>query len=268
LVGPDDLIVIDELSHACLHAGAKLSGATTFQYRHCDPSHAEAILAAHRGAKKRALIATDGVFSMDGDIAPLGTLAQLAQRFDAWLLSDDAHGLGVIGGGRGSSFANGAAQTPIHVPLQMGTLSKAVGGYGGYLCASRAVVDLMRTRARTFIYSTGLPPAVVAAAIAALDVIERDPVYAAEPLRKAKLFTRALNLPEALSAIVPVIVGDASAALAASNVLLENGFLVVAIRPPTVPVGTARLRFAFTAQHTDDDITRLAEVVRMHVLRR
>jgi 8-amino-7-oxononanoate synthase len=126
----------------------------------------------------------------------------------------------------------------------------------------------MRTRARTFIYSTGLPPSVVAAAIAALGVIERDPNYAAEPLRKAKLFTRALNLPEALSAIVPVIVGDASAALAASNVLLENGFLVVAIRPPTVPVGTARLRFAFTAQHTDDDITRLAEVVRMHVLRR
>ncbi|HEV2624791.1 MAG TPA: 8-amino-7-oxononanoate synthase [Xanthobacteraceae bacterium] len=268
LVGPDDLIVMDELSHACIHAGAKLSGAKIQRYRHGDPSHAEEILAAHRGAKKRALIATDGVFSMDGDIAPLGALSQLAQRFDAWLLSDDAHGLGVIGGGRGSTFVNGAAHSPIAVPLQMGTLSKAIGGYGGYLCASRAVIDLMRTRARTFIYSTGLPPALVAAAIAALEVIERDPVYAAEPLRKARLFTRALNLPDAQSAIVPVIVGDAAAALAASDRLCDNGFLVVAIRPPTVLAGTARLRFAFTAQHDERDIARLAELVRSHVLRR
>jgi len=268
LAGPDDLIVMDELSHACIHAGAKLSGAKIQRYRHGDPSHAEEILGAHRGAKKRALIATDGIFSMDGDIAPLAALSQLAQRFDAWLLSDDAHGLGVIGGGRGSTFVNGAAHSPIQVPLQMGTLSKAVGAYGGYLCASNAVIDLMRTRARTFIYSTGLPPAVVAAAIAALDVIERDPVYAAEPLRKARLFTRALNLPDAQSAIVPVIVGDTAAALAASDRLCDNGFLVVAIRPPTVPAGIARLRFAFTAQHDDSDIARLAELVRSHVLRR
>ncbi len=268
LAGPDDLIVMDELSHACIHAGAKLSGAKIQRYRHGDPSHAEEILGAHRGAKKRALIATDGIFSMDGDIAPLAALSQLAQRFDAWLLSDDAHGLGVIGGGRGSTFVNGAAHSPIQVPLQMGTLSKAVGAYGGYLCASNAVIDLMRTRARTFIYSTGLPPAVVAAAIVALDVIERDPVYAAEPLRKARLFTRALNLPDAQSAIVPVIVGDTAAALAASDRLCDNGFLVVAIRPPTVPAGTARLRFAFTAQHDDSDIARLVELVRSHVLRR
>jgi 8-amino-7-oxononanoate synthase len=120
----------------------------------------------------------------------------------------------------------------------------------------------MRTRARTFIYSTGLPPAIVAAASAALELIERDPAYAAEPLRKARLFTRALNLPEAQSAIVPVIVGDAAAALAASDLLRDNDFLVVAIRPPTVPPGTARLRFAFTAQHGDDDIMRLAGIVR------
>ena len=268
LAGPDDLIVMDELSHACIHAGAKLSGAEIQRYRHGDPSHAEEILGAHRGTKKRALIATDGVFSMDGDIAPLAALSQLAQRFDAWLLSDDAHGLGVIGGGRGSTFVNGAAHSPIQVPLQMGTLSKAVGAYGGYLCASNAVIDLMRTRARTFIYSTGLPPAVVAAAIAALEVIERDPAYAAEPLRKARLFTRALNLPDAQSAIVPVIVGDTAAALAASDRLCDNGFLVVAIRPPTVPAGTARLRFAFAAPHDDSDIARLAELVRSHVLRR
>ena len=272
LVGRDDLIVIDELSHACIHAGAKLSGAEIYRYRHGDVAAAEAILSDHRSKKQHALIATDGVFSMDGDLAPLAALAQLAQRFDAWLLSDDAHGLGVVGGGRGSTFANGAVASGVHgppaVPLQIGTLSKAVGAYGGYLCASRAVVELICTRARTFIYSTGLPPAVIAAATAALDLIERDPVYAAEPLRKAKLFTGALNLPDAQSAIVPVIVGESDAALAASNILRENGFLVVAIRPPTVPPGTARLRFAFTAQHGDSDIARLTELVRMHVLRR
>jgi 8-amino-7-oxononanoate synthase len=261
LVGPDDLIVADELSHACIHAGARLSGAAVYLYRHADADHAAALLAAQRGGKKRALIATDGVFSMDGDLAPLGALAQLAHRFDAWLLSDDAHGIGVLGGGRGSTFANG----PVDVPLQMGTLSKAIGTYGGYLCASRAVIDLMRTRARTFIYSTGLPPPVIAAAIAALDLIARDPAYAAEPLRKARLFTRALSLPDAQSAIVPVIVGATDAALRASVLLRDEGFLVVAIRPPTVPAGTARLRFAFTAQHPDAEIERLADVVRRSV---
>jgi 8-amino-7-oxononanoate synthase len=126
----------------------------------------------------------------------------------------------------------------------------------------------MRSRARTLIYSTGLPPAIVAAAIAALDIIERDPTYAGEPLRKARLFTRALNLPEAQSAIVPVIVGDAAGALAASDLLRDCGFLVVAIRPPTVQAGTARLRFAFTAQHETADIARLAEIVRRQVFRR
>ncbi len=189
----------------------------------------------------------------------------MAQDFDAWLLADDAHGLGVVGGGRGSSFANGGST---EVPLQMGTLSKAVGSYGGYLCASQPVIDLMRTRARTFIYSTGLPPGVIAAAIAAVDLIEREPDYVAEPLRKARLFAGALNLPEPQSAIVPLILGGTEAALDAAAALEDDGFLVVAIRPPTVPQGTARLRFAFTAQHSDGDIERLAECVRRRVLDR
>jgi 8-amino-7-oxononanoate synthase len=264
LTGADDLILVDELSHACIHAGAKLSGAAVHHYRHTDAAHAEELLIAHRAGRKRALIATDGVFSMDGDLAPLAALSHLAGRFDAWLFTDDAHGLGVIGGGRGSAFSNGGG---IEVPLQMGTLSKAIGAYGGYLCASRAVVDLMQTRARTYIYSTGLPAPVVAAAIAGLDVIASDPDYVAAPLRKAKRFARALNLPEAQSAIVPVIVGDTDAALQASELLQDEGFLVVAIRPPTVPAGTARLRFAFTAQHKDADIERLADVVRSRVRR-
>ena len=266
LVGSGDLILADELSHACIHAGAKLSGATVKLYRHADTDHAEALLLAHRAGHPRALLVTDGVFSMDGDLAPLHDLANVAKRFDAWLLADDAHGLGVVGGGRGSSFADGNGG-PADVPLQMGTLSKAIGAYGGYLCASQAVIDLMYTRARTFIYSTGLPPPVVAAAIAALDIIERDKDYVAEPLRKARLFTRALNLPEPQSAIVPLILGDSDAAMAAARSLEDDGFLVVAIRPPTVPHGTARLRFAFTAQHPDAEIERLAASVRHRVTR-
>jgi 8-amino-7-oxononanoate synthase len=265
LVGADDLIVLDELSHACIHAGAKLSGAHVESFRHNDVADAEGLMTAHRAAHAHALIITDGVFSMDGDLAPLAELARLAERCDAWLLSDDAHGLGVVGGGRGSAYTNGSGA---NVPLQMGTLSKAIGTYGGYLCASRPVIDLMRTRARTFIYSTGLPPPVVAAAIAALDLIEREPDYAAEPLRKAKSFTRALNLPDAQSTIVPVILGETDAALAAADLLADEGFLVVAIRPPTVAAGTARLRFAFTALHPDKEVERLAGIVRSRILRR
>jgi 8-amino-7-oxononanoate synthase len=268
LLGSDDLVLVDELSHACIHTGAKLSGATVHRYRHADADHADALLAEHRNKHPRALIATDGVFSMDGDLAPLAALSRLARRHDAWLLADDAHGLGVVGHGRGSAFVENGAENGVDVPLQMGTLSKAVGAYGGYLCASQAVIDFMRTRARPFIYSTGLPPPVVAAASAALDLIERDHALTAEPLRKARLFTRALNLPEAQSAIVPVIVGDTDTALAASDMLEQEGFLVVAIRPPTVPAGTARLRFAFTAQHPEAEIARLAAIVRERVLER
>jgi 8-amino-7-oxononanoate synthase len=265
LIGRDDLVLIDELAHACLWAGARLSRASVVAYRHNDVSHLTALLAEQRGRHQRALIATDGVFSMDGDLAPLPALAALAQRHDAWLMSDDAHGLGVVGGGRGSSFAHGAKAD---VPLQMGTLSKAIGGYGGYLCASAAVVDLIRNRARTLIYSTGLPPAIVAAAIAALDVIEREPDYAALPVEKAKMFARRAGLPAPASPIVPVVLGEAEAALAASRLLEEHGFLVIAIRPPTVPAGTARLRLTFTAQHPDAEIERLAEIVRGRILAR
>jgi 8-amino-7-oxononanoate synthase len=263
LAGAADFIVIDELSHACLWTGARLSRATAMTYRHCDVEHAEALLAEHRGRHRHALLITDGVFSMDGDIAPLYELSALARRHDAWLLSDDAHGLGVLGHGHGSFVAQG---TPADIPLQMGTLSKALGGYGGYLCASAAVIDLMRNRARTLIYSTGLPPATVAAAIAALDVIEHEPDYAALPVAKAKAFAREAGVPEPVSPIVPLVLGDAQAALEASQLLEEQGFLVAAIRPPTVPEGTARLRFTFTAQHPDAEIARLAKVVRDRIL--
>lgn len=263
LIGRNGLVLIDELAHACLFAGSQLSRGKVLTFRHNDIDHARELLAEHRAAHDRALIVTDGVFSMDGDLAPLAALNALADEHDAWLMSDDAHGLGVVGGGRGSSFVGNAH---IPVPLQMGTLSKAIGAYGGYLCASEAVVDLIRNRARTLIYSTGLPPSCVAASIAALDLIEREPGYAALPVQKAKAFTQAAGLPEAQSPIVPVIVGTEEATLAASLMLADEGYLAAAIRPPTVPEGTSRLRLTFTAQHPDEEIARLAAIVRERVL--
>ncbi|HLG88460.1 MAG TPA: 8-amino-7-oxononanoate synthase [Alphaproteobacteria bacterium] len=265
LIGAEDMILVDALSHSCLWAGAKLSGAEVLTFRHNDLAHAEELLLQNRQDYRRAMIATDGVFSMDGDLAPLPQLAQLAAHHDAWLLSDDAHGIGVVGGGRGSSFATGEKAD---VPLQMGTLSKAIGGYGGYLCASEPVIELIRNRARTFVYSTGLPPASAAAALAALDVIEREPDYAALPVAKARAFTRRLGLPDAQSPIVPVVIGDAAAAVDAQRILEEEGFLVVAIRPPTVPTGTARLRVAFTALHPDETVDQLADIVTARILAR
>jgi 8-amino-7-oxononanoate synthase len=263
LIGEGDLLLIDELSHACLWAGAQLSHAHVFTFRHNDMKHAAELLEANRKRHEQALIVTDGVFSMDGDLAPLHELAALAQTHDSWLMSDDAHGLGVIGAGRGSVFADGKKAA---VDLQMGTLSKALGSYGGYLCASAPVIDLIKTRARTLIYSTGLPPASVAAAIAALDVIAADPELAARPLAKAQMFTRLTNLPPAQSLIVAIVLGDTAKALEASQILEDEGFLAIAIRPPTVPAGTARLRLAFTAAHEDDDIARLARLVRERIL--
>lgn len=263
LIGRDDLVLVDELAHACLWAGARLARANVLAYRHNEVEHAAALLAEFRPRHANVLIATDGVFSMDGDLAPLPDLAALAARHDAWLMVDDAHGLGVVGNGRGARFVHAALPD---VPLQMGTLSKAVGGYGGYLCASRPVIDLIANRARSFVYSTGLPPATVAAAGAALDIIAGDPDLVAKPLRNARRFTRAAGLPEAQSAVVPVVLGTAERALAASRRLEDEGFLAVAIRPPTVPDGTARLRFAFTAGHADTDIDRLAALMRERVL--
>ena len=263
LIGPDDLLIADELSHACILAGGTLTRGNVRIFRHNDVDHVAELLATHRADHPRALVATDGVFSMDGDLAPIAELSALCETHDAWFMTDDAHGIGVVGAGRGSSFVDGSK---VPVPLQMGTLSKAIGTYGGYLCAAQPVIDFMRTRSRTFIYSTGLPPAAVAASIAALDLIEEQPEYAASPLAKARLFCELLELPRAESCIVPVILGDPARTLSASQMLEEEGYLVTAIRPPTVPEGTARLRFTFTAAHADEDIRRLAAIVKTRVM--
>ncbi len=263
LAGRGDLILIDELAHSSMHTGARLSGATIMPFRHNDAAHLRTLLDGERTKFNHALILTEGVFSMDGDLAPLPDLSDIASHHDAWLMSDDAHGIGVLGQGRGSAYAT---NPPADIPLQMGTLSKAIGSYGGYLCGSRAVIDLMQNRARTLVYSTGLPPAALGAAIAALDIMENDPDLAALPVRKARAFTRAANLPAADSPIVPVTIGDADAAMRASALLEDEGFLVIAIRPPTVPVGTARLRVTFNAAQPDEAIERLAGLIRSRIL--
>ena len=258
--GPRDLILGDELMHACMHAGAKLAGEATHLFRHTDVADCEHLLRQHRGAAGTCLVLTEGVFSMDGDRAPVAALADLARRHEAWLLVDDAHALGVIGGGRGSG--SGADGAPLGIDFAMGTLSKAAGAYGGYVAASRAAVDYLVNRARSLIFTTGLPPGVLAAADAALRLIEEDKMLTALPLARARAFTAAIGLPEAQSAVAPLVLGDEERALTASAALEERGFLVTAIRPPTVPPGTSRLRFTFSAAHSEDDVAKLVAAVR------
>jgi len=257
-MGPADLILVDELAHACIWTGAKLSGAEVIAFAHNDMADLQAKLAGARKQAARALVATDGVFSMDGDVAPLDRISEIARAHEAWMMVDDAHGLGVLGGGAGTFKLFPSARIDLH----MGTLSKSVGGYGAYVCATKPVIDLIKMRARTVVYTTGLPPANAAAALAALDVIAGDPALVAAPLAKARRFTAALHLPEAESAVVPIILGEAETALAAAADLEAQGLLAVPIRPPTVPAGTARLRIAFTAGHPDAEVDRLAEAVR------
>ncbi|MDE2356878.1 MAG: 8-amino-7-oxononanoate synthase [Alphaproteobacteria bacterium] len=243
-----DLILADELAHACLLAGARLSAARTLRFAHNDLDALAALLRAERAGVRRVLILTERVFSMDGDRAPLAEMRALAEDHDAWLLVDDAHGLGVV-------------EPEVSAPLEMGTLSKALGGYGGYLAASAPVIDLLRSRARSFVYTTALPPASAAAALAALDILEAEPERRARPLALARRFAEALRLPVPQSPIVPLIVGTPERALGASAALEAEGFLAVAIRPPTVPPGTARLRFTFSAAHDAETVDRLAAAV-------
>lgn len=248
LVGAGDLIVLDELCHASMHAGARLSGARVQAFPHNNVTSASHYL-QQRDATSHALLLTETVFSMDGDLAPLEKLAQAALETGAWMMTDDAHGFGVV------RQANPA-------PIQMGTLSKAAGAYGGYVAGPTTFIELLINRARTFVYATGLPPGTLAAALAALEISDAEPALGATALANAKLFGSLVGHEPVESAIVPVKYGEADAAMKASAALAEQGFLVTAIRPPTVPEGTARLRFTFSAKHREADIRRLAALVR------
>jgi 8-amino-7-oxononanoate synthase len=250
LVTKTDLILADALSHACTWDGTRLSGATVMRFDHNSTAHCEALLREHRPRFDRCLILTETVFSMEGDFGAIAALSTLARAHDAWLLTDDAHGLGIC--------------SAHEADVQMGTLSKAAGSYGGYVCAQAEVIALLENKARTLLFATGLPPATVAAASAALEIIAQDHSLVERAIANATHFKRALGRGPASSPIVPVIVGEAEPALAASSLLEKNGLLVVAIRPPTVPPGTARLRFAFSASHRASDIDRAAALLKAH----
>jgi len=257
LAGRDTAVFADRLNHACLNDGALLSRAALVRYAHCDVDALSRRLASTEAQCR--INATDAVFSMDGDVAPLPRLFALAERYDAWLVVDDAHGFGVLGQGRGSLAHFGLASERI---VYMGTLGKSAGVAGAFVAAHPAVIDTLVQTARPYVYTTAQPPLLAEAVRAALALIRND-----APRRErlhasiARFRESAQVLPwrllPSITAIQPLIVGDATAAVALAQQLAERGLWVPAIRPPTVPAGTSRLRVSLSAAHTDEDIERL-----------
>ena len=262
LASRNDVIFADRLNHACLTDGALLSRAKLERYRHCDVAALTRAMEAAVG--RRRFIVTDAVFSMDGDIAPLPELLLLAERFDAWLVVDDAHGFGVLGDGRGTLARFGLRSERI---VYMGTLGKAAGVAGAFVAAHPAVIETLLQTARPYVYTTAAPPLLAVALGAALRSIRNDDFRRAHLAELIAAFREgAAGLPWTLSAsstpIQPLIVGDVPTALAVSDALLARGIFVPAIRPPTVPAGTARLRVSLSAAHTLADVDALTVALR------
>ncbi len=263
LAGRGEAVLLDRLSHASLIDAALLSGARFKRYAHADAKAAQSVLSTASG--KAAVVATDGVFSMDGDIAPLADLARMSRTHGAWLVVDDAHGLGVIGnGGRGSLEAFGLSSDD--VPVLVGTLGKAFGSFGAFVAGSADLIEFLIQKARPYIYTTALPQPVAAATRAALRIAQREVWRRERVLALTDRFRRAaaaLGVPigDSSTPIQPVMLGSAGAAAQAQKDLMDAGFWVVAIRPPTVPRGSARLRVALSAGHTDDQVDGLAEAL-------
>jgi 8-amino-7-oxononanoate synthase len=263
LLGRGDTLFQDRLNHASLLDGGRLSGARLRRYRHADAEDLETRIV--QGGTGEALIATDGVFSMDGDLAPLPALAAVAARHGAWLMVDDAHGLGVLGAtGRGSLEHWGLG--PDRVPILMGTLGKAFGTFGAFIAGSTELIETLIQGARSYIYTTASPPALAEASRAGLRIAmeegwRRDRLRAL--IRRLRSGARQLGLALMPSdtPIQPLMVGDSGRALALSEVLLGQGLLVPAIRPPTVPEGSARLRITLSARHSEDQVDRLLEAL-------
>jgi len=257
VAGKGDHVLLDKLCHACLVDAARLSGATIRVFPHNDLGKLRRLLSSIRAKHPHAriLVATESVFSMDGDLCPLREIVDLTEQHDALLLLDEAHGFGVLGGhGMGLAEREGLQR---RVTFQMGTLSKAAGLSGGYLAASREWIDLLVNRARSFIYSTAPPPALAHAAIASLELIRSDQGRA---LRE-KLRENTALIADSPTPILPRVLGANEAALAASAALADAGFIVPAIRFPTVPRGTARLRISLSADHPPDAVRALKEVL-------
>lgn len=263
LVGSGDLVLEDRLNHASLLDGGLLSRARFQRFAHGDAQTAARLLRESPASEK--LLATDGVFSMDGDVAPLPELANACKHHGAWLMVDDAHGLGVIGpGGRGTVAHFGLDDAD--VPVLVGTLGKAFGTFGAFVAGSHDLIEMLIQSARTYIYTTALPPAVACATLKSLELAEQES-WRRE--RLAALVARfrhsaaqlGLRLTDSFTPVQPIILGDTEQSLALSERLLARGFLVPAIRPPTVPEGSARLRITFCANHTDEDVDRLLDAV-------
>ncbi|HEU5137862.1 MAG TPA: 8-amino-7-oxononanoate synthase [Steroidobacteraceae bacterium] len=250
-------LVSDKLNHASLIDGCRVSGATSLRYRHADAAHAFELLAAVDPAIDTRLLITDGVFSMDGDLAPLSELARASRQTGAWLMVDDAHGLGIVGAtGRGTCEHFGLSAGD--VPVLVGTFGKAFGTFGAFVAGDSDLIDFLIQKSRTYIYTTALPPALAAATRAALEVSQRESWRREKVLALVQRFRRGLSevVPGLRSAapatpIVPVVIGDAQRALTISKTLESRGFLVTAIRPPTVPAGTSRLRVTLSAAHEE-----------------
>jgi 8-amino-7-oxononanoate synthase len=257
-----DVVFSDALNHASIVDGCRLARAESFVYRHLDTDHLEWGL--RRAEGRGSLIVTDGVFSMDGDLAPLAEIVALAQRHDARVMVDEAHGTGVVGpGGRGAVAAAGLEH---EVDLIVGTLGKAFGSYGAYVCCDRQMARFLVNTARTLIFSTALPPPAVAAAMAALDLLREQPRRVEKLQRNGAVLREALGasgvpVPAGDTPIVPLIVGDATEAVRASERALEQGVFAQAIRPPTVPAGSSRLRLAVMASHTKSELREAAAVL-------
>jgi len=257
LASRDDVVFADRLNHACLTDGARLSRATFTRYAHCDVDALERAMTA--GGGRRRFIVTDAVFSMDGDIAPLPDLLRLAEAFDAWLVVDDAHGFGVLGDGRGTLAHFGLRSERI---VYMGTLGKAAGVAGAFVAAHPSVIETLLQTARSYVYTTAAPPLLAAALSAALRAIRADGFRRARLTALIAAFRAgAADLPWTLlpssTPIQPLIVGDVATALAVSDALLARDIFVPAIRPPTVPAGTARLRISLSAAHAPEDVDAL-----------
>lgn len=265
LVGRGDVIFSDRLNHASIVDGILLSGARLVRYRHNDCEQLGALMEKH--ARGRCLIVSDGVFSMDGDLAPLAELVKLKHRYGALLMVDDAHGSGVLGAhGRGSADLLGVAN---EVDIQMGTFGKALGSYGAYAAVSAELRDLLINRARSFIFSTSLPPAVLAASLAAVELVQspegdalREKLCANTRFFRDSLTEAGFSIPDGSTQIVPVVIGSAVTTMQFSEALLAEGFFAQGIRPPTVPVGTSRLRFTLMATHTYADLAAAVDCIR------
>ncbi|MFD6438569.1 8-amino-7-oxononanoate synthase [Peribacillus sp. NPDC060186] len=264
LVGKDDLILSDEMNHASIIDGCRLSRAETIIYRHADLLDLEMKLQSNTGYRKR-IIVTDGVFSMDGDIAPLPGIVDLAKRYEALVMVDDAHATGVLGrDGRGSSEHFGLKGK---IDIEMGTLSKAVGAEGGYIAGSRSLVDYFLNRARPFVFSTALSAGVVASALTAVDIIQ------SEPERRVRLRAMSQRLYNELTSlgytvsggetpILAIICGEPEQAMFLSKELHKHGIYAPAIRPPTVPSGTSRIRLTLMATHQEEQMNHVIDVFR------